>query len=62
VEVDGKEDREILNFGDEVKIFARWFPGSQHILVISESTGGQLQEHNSLGIYHWPSGSTLAGG
>lgn len=57
VDVDGKEDREILNFGDEVKIFARWFPDSQHILVISESTGGQLQEHNSLGIFHWPSGS-----
>jgi dipeptidyl aminopeptidase/acylaminoacyl peptidase len=40
-----------------VKIFARWFPDSQHILVISESSGGQLQEHNSLGIYHWLCGS-----
>jgi len=35
VEVDGKEDKGILNFGDEVKIFARWFPDSQHIHVIS---------------------------
>ncbi len=34
-------------------------PDSQHILVLSEATGrtaSQTQPHNSLGIYHWPSG------
>lgn len=51
------EDREILNFGDDVKVFARWFPDSQNILVLSEGTGYGSQQHNSLGIYHWPSGS-----
>jgi dipeptidyl aminopeptidase/acylaminoacyl peptidase len=56
VDVEGVEDREILNFGDEVKTFARWFPDSENILVLSESTGGIKQEHLSLGIYHWPSG------
>ncbi|MBN2548863.1 MAG: S9 family peptidase [Anaerolineales bacterium] len=60
VDVLGKQDREILNFGDEVKVFARWFPDSQHLLVISEATERTPesgQEHISLGIYHCPSGS-----
>jgi dipeptidyl aminopeptidase/acylaminoacyl peptidase len=57
VDVDGSEDREILNFGADVKTLARWFPDSESILVLSESTGGPKQNHLSLGIYHWPSGS-----
>ncbi len=56
VDVDGKEDREILNFGDKFKVFARWFPDSEHILMLSESTNGEPQEHISLGVYHSPSG------
>lgn len=56
VDIHGNEDREILNFGDEVKVFARWFPDSEHILVLSESTNGQPQEHISLGVYHCTSG------
>jgi len=51
------EDREILNFGDSVKVFARWFPDSENILVISEGTGKGPQRHTSLGVYHWPSAS-----
>jgi dipeptidyl aminopeptidase/acylaminoacyl peptidase len=51
------EDREILNFGDRHKLFARWFPDGEHILVLSESTGNGPQQHASLGIYHWPSGT-----
>jgi len=54
VDVQGKEDREFLNFGDQVKSFARWFPDGEHILAISESTGGNPQDHISLGVYHWP--------
>ena len=59
VDVDGEHDREILNFGDRVKVFARWFPDGEHILVLSESTGGGSQDrpqgYQSLGVYHWPS-------
>ncbi len=55
VDIDGKEDKEILNFGDQVKTFARWFPDGQNILVLSESVDGDPQEHISLGVYHWPS-------
>ena len=54
VDIDGKEDQEILNFGDKVKTFARWFPDGQNILVLSESVDGKPQEHISLGVYHWP--------
>ncbi|RME90581.1 MAG: S9 family peptidase, partial [Anaerolineae bacterium] len=56
VDIGGGEDREILHFGDEHKVFARWFPDGEHILVLSESTDGRPQEHISLGVYHWPSG------
>ncbi|MGW8251730.1 MAG: S9 family peptidase, partial [Anaerolineales bacterium] len=56
VDVDGRQDREILNFGDHCKVFARWFPDGEHILVLSESTGEGQQDYQSLGVYHWPSG------
>jgi dipeptidyl aminopeptidase/acylaminoacyl peptidase len=55
VDVEGREDREILNFGDQVKVFARWFPDGERILVLSESRDGRPQGHHSLGLYHWPS-------
>jgi dipeptidyl aminopeptidase/acylaminoacyl peptidase len=52
VDADGSQDREILNFGADVKVTARWFPDGERILVLSESTGGGKQEHQSLGIYN----------
>ena len=58
VDTEGLQDRELFNFGDQVKVFARWFPDGESILVISESTNGDLPEgFNSLGVYHLPSGS-----
>lgn len=51
VDVNGREDREILYFGDEVKTFACWFPDSDQILVLSESIDGRPQSHQSLGVY-----------
>ena len=58
VDVQGKEDREILNFGDQVKLFARWLPDSQHMLVLTDAIelgDGERQQSDSLGLYHWPS-------
>lgn len=55
VDVEGKSDEEILNFGDQYKVFARWFPDGENILVRSESKDGNPQDHMSLGVYHWPS-------
>ena len=57
VDVQGEQDREILNFGDQVKVFADWHPDSEQVVFMSESTGEGAQEHFSLGVYHVPSGS-----
>lgn len=51
-DVYGRQDEEILNFGDEVKVYARWFPDGERILVLSESTGQGPQEYISLGVYN----------
>jgi dipeptidyl aminopeptidase/acylaminoacyl peptidase len=56
VDSEGLQDREILNFGEQVKSFARWLPDGKNILVISESTCEKWQGYTSLGIYHWPTG------
>jgi len=57
VDVDGKDDKEILNFGADIKVFADWFTDNEHIIFLSESTGNGSQDYLSLGTYHWPSGS-----
>jgi dipeptidyl aminopeptidase/acylaminoacyl peptidase len=54
---DGSAGREILNFGDDVKIEAHWLSDSEQILVIADAHDGQAQNHKSRGIYHWPSGA-----
>ncbi len=54
VDVDGNDDREILNFGQAIKVFAHWHLDSAHIIFTSESTGKGPQEHISVGAYHWP--------
>jgi len=58
VDVEGKRTAKILNFGDQVKVFARWLPDSHHIMVLceaSEQGASQKQLYNRLGVYHWPS-------
>ena len=41
----------MLNFGDKVKVFARWLPDGENIIFTSEATGKGPQEHISLGMY-----------
>jgi len=36
VDIHGHDDREILNFGDEVKTYATWFPDGERVVVLSE--------------------------
>jgi len=57
VDVNGSEDKEILNFGNQVKVFADWHPDGEHIVFLSESTGKGPQDHFSLGVYHLPTQS-----
>jgi dipeptidyl aminopeptidase/acylaminoacyl peptidase len=57
VDVEGKQDKEILNFGEQVKVSADWHLDGEHIVFLSESTGKAPQDHFSLGVYHWPTQS-----
>jgi len=45
VDIEGREDRELFNFGADVKTYASWHPDSEHILVITET-----DTHRRLGI------------
>ena len=45
VDIQGQEDREILNFGSNVKTFASWHPDGNHILVLVETP-----THRRLGL------------
>lgn len=44
-DINGQDDREILNLGDSVKTFGRWFPDSRHVLVMSDT-----DTHRRIGI------------
>lgn len=57
VDAEGRADREILNFGDAVKVEASWFPDGEQLLVLTDSRDGRPQNHKSLGVYHWPTGA-----
>jgi dipeptidyl aminopeptidase/acylaminoacyl peptidase len=55
VDIDGQQDREILNFGDTVKCSASWFPDGQRLLVLAEA-----EAYTRVGIWsladeslHW---------
>ncbi len=54
VDIDGQNDREILNFGASVKVGASWFPDSRRALVTAETP-----THKRLGVYDTETG-TLA--
>ncbi len=46
VDIEGRQDREILNFGPQVKTYARWFPDGQQVLVLAETA-----THRRLGVW-----------
>ena len=55
VDIEGREDREILNFGAQVKTYATWFPDGKRALVLVDT-----DTHRRLGIWqlvdsgvHW---------
>lgn len=51
VDIEGRDDRELLNAGDELKAYAHWLPDGRRIVIHAESTDGQPQEHTSVGLY-----------
>ncbi len=55
VDIEGREDREILNFGPQVKVHASWFPDGRRVLFLAET-----DTHRRLGVWdretetvHW---------
>lgn len=46
VDIEGRVDREILNFGDEVEIEASWTPGGQQIVVLADAGS-----HRRVGLW-----------
>ncbi len=47
VDIEGEGDREILNFGKDVKVFASWIPNKTQVLFLVETP-----THRKLGIFH----------
>jgi dipeptidyl aminopeptidase/acylaminoacyl peptidase len=50
VDIEGRDDREILNFGPRVKAYASWFPDGRRVLFVVET-----ESHHRLGV--WEEGS-----
>jgi len=46
VDIDGKTDHEILNFGEDVEINASWAPSGQQVVVLADSGS-----HRRLGLW-----------
>lgn len=46
VDIAGLSDREILNFGAQVKTYANWFPDGVRVLVLTETS-----THRKLGVW-----------
>lgn len=51
VDIEGKEDREILNFGPKARVRAVWLHDGQKVGFITETKDKKPQKHYSLGIY-----------
>ncbi len=54
VDIEGQQDREILNFGSDVKTFVSWFPDGQRVLVMAET-----ETHRRVGIWRLEDQSLL---
>jgi dipeptidyl aminopeptidase/acylaminoacyl peptidase len=53
VDVEGQEDREILNFGPQAKVCASWFPEGRRVLFLVEA-----ESHRRMGVWNAEDGST----
>ncbi len=51
VDIEGQEDREIVNAGDDKKAWASWFPDGRRALVLAET-----ETHQRVGVWELASG------
>jgi dipeptidyl aminopeptidase/acylaminoacyl peptidase len=47
VDIEGNEDREIIDCGPSSKVYASWFPDSQRVIVLAET-----ETHRRLGVWN----------
>jgi len=52
VDVEGREDGEIVNVGDDKKAWARWFPDGRRALVLAET-----ETHQRVGVWDLETGT-----
>jgi len=52
IDVDGKNDHEILNFGDKAKCFANWHVNGEDIIFTTDHFEGKQLKRNLAGIYN----------
>jgi dipeptidyl aminopeptidase/acylaminoacyl peptidase len=52
MDINGEEDREIVNAGDDKKAAATWFPDGQRALVLAET-----EAHQRVGVWEMASGT-----
>lgn len=53
VDIEGREDREVLNFGPDKKVEASWFPDGRRVLFVAEAGA-----YNRVGVWDRESGET----
>ena len=52
VDIEGKEDREILQFGTEARVIGNWLPDSRRIIFMTDTKRGIMQNYYSIGLYN----------
>jgi dipeptidyl aminopeptidase/acylaminoacyl peptidase len=52
VDIEGKDDREIINLGADKKVLGSWFPDGQRVLVV-----GEAATHNKIGVWELATGT-----
>jgi dipeptidyl aminopeptidase/acylaminoacyl peptidase len=52
VDIEGREDREVLNFGAEAEVSASWFPDGRRVLFVAEAGS-----YRRLGVWSMEDGS-----
>ena len=54
VDIEGREDREIVNVGDDKEVRGSWCPGGELVLLLAET-----ETHWRVGLWHLADGETL---
>lgn len=51
VDIEGKEDRELLNFGKQARVDGYWLHDSERLVFITDTKTDEMQNYYSVGIY-----------